>query len=504
MAGVAEERTQNSLEKIGEFLQGEQYLSLMKNSARYNVRIIRERKARMPFLDSQTGLVQSPQKHPICARQRMSVSPENEGGLVYRYPALPWRRKRRSYLEAKLPGNARTTYNDEADAELTALTATDVAGILGYEGQATPPPYQTPPPSYQTPPPSYQATPPSYQATPVPVESYFYDDDFLMEEEEGEDDDVNDDTYGDSRRKGAPKRPRKKQGVGRSAKGGRPRSDGMPRGRNTPTADKPFECIKCGGRYKSKKGLSYHVRKRCGPVEARKPMAPVTHSVVPPPPLPQSPLLSLPLQVSTLPPPPPLASPLPFASPLASLLPLASPLAFPLTSEPLPEPPTIVAEPFKIEVPEPSPPVVASPLPSSIPPIKNDHQFTSSPNADSHNHAKQAINIKEVSPNPYCDFCLGDSRHNKKTGVAELMVSCSDCGRSGHPTCLQFTPKMSEAVRRYRWQCIECKCCTLCGSAENDDQLLFCDYCDRGCHLYCVRPPLQEPPEGEWACPLCV
>ncbi|KAA0186139.1 hypothetical protein HAZT_HAZT000392 [Hyalella azteca] len=67
-----------------------------------------------------------------------------------------------------------------------------------------------------------------------------------------------------------------------------------------------------------------------------------------------------------------------------------------------------------------------------------------------------------ATPNPYCDFCLGDSQHNKKTGVAELMVSCSDCGRSGHPTCLQFTAKMMEAVKNYRWQCIECKCCTLC------------------------------------------
>ena len=73
-----------------------------------------------------------------------------------------------------------------------------------------------------------------------------------------------------------------------------------------------------------------------------------------------------------------------------------------------------------------------------------------------------------ATPNPYCDFCLGDSRYNKKTGVPEQMVSCSDCGRSGHPTCLQFTKKMMEAVKSYRWQCIECKCCTICGTAEND------------------------------------
>lgn len=29
------------------------------------------------------------------------------------------------------------------------------------------------------------------------------------------------------------------------------------------------------------------------------------------------------------------------------------------------------------------------------------------------------------------------------------------------------------------------------------DQLLFCDDCDRGYHMYCLTPPLSAPPEGE-------
>ncbi|RXM98542.1 Zinc finger protein neuro-d4 [Acipenser ruthenus] len=29
------------------------------------------------------------------------------------------------------------------------------------------------------------------------------------------------------------------------------------------------------------------------------------------------------------------------------------------------------------------------------------------------------------------------------------------------------------------------------------DQLLFCDDCDRGYHMYCLSPPMAEPPEGE-------
>ncbi|XP_055625660.1 zinc finger protein ubi-d4 [Toxorhynchites rutilus septentrionalis] len=106
-------------------------------------------------------------------------------------------------------------------------------------------------------------------------------------------------------------------------------------------------------------------------------------------------------------------------------------------------------------------------------------------------------------PSPYCDFCLGDARENKKTFEPEELVSCSDCGRSGHPSCLQFTANMIISVRKYRWQCIECKYCTICGTSDNDDQLLFCDDCDRGYHMYCLSPPLISPPEGSWSCKLC-
>lgn len=114
-------------------------------------------------------------------------------------------------------------------------------------------------------------------------------------------------------------------------------------------------------------------------------------------------------------------------------------------------------------------------------------------------------NEKErAAPSPYCDFCLGDAEINKKSGQPEELVSCSDCGRSGHPTCLQFTSNMIISVRKYRWQCIECKCCSVCGTSDNDDQLLFCDDCDRGYHMYCLAPPLSSPPEGSWSCRLCI
>ncbi|MGH0119206.1 UNVERIFIED_CONTAM: hypothetical protein FKN15_013301 [Acipenser sinensis] len=70
-----------------------------------------------------------------------------------------------------------------------------------------------------------------------------------------------------------------------------------------------------------------------------------------------------------------------------------------------------------------------------------------------------------VIPNGYCDFCLGGS---KKTGCPEDLISCADCGRSGHPSCLQFTVNMTAVLISY-FLCIECKSCSLCGTSENDN-----------------------------------
>lgn len=112
-----------------------------------------------------------------------------------------------------------------------------------------------------------------------------------------------------------------------------------------------------------------------------------------------------------------------------------------------------------------------------------------------------------MSPNvevsTFCDICLGDCNENKKTSKSEQLVSCHDCGRSGHPTCLGFKENMIISVKKFGWQCLECKSCAICGYSDNDDQLLFCDDCDRGFHLYCLKPRLTKAPEGEWSCHLC-
>ncbi|XP_069589112.1 bromodomain adjacent to zinc finger domain protein 2B isoform X8 [Ranitomeya imitator] len=46
--------------------------------------------------------------------------------------------------------------------------------------------------------------------------------------------------------------------------------------------------------------------------------------------------------------------------------------------------------------------------------------------------------------------------------------------------------------------------CQLCRKGDNEELLLLCDGCDKGCHTYCHRPKITAIPEGDWFCPACI
>ncbi|KAF9484353.1 hypothetical protein BDN70DRAFT_917724 [Pholiota conissans] len=107
---------------------------------------------------------------------------------------------------------------------------------------------------------------------------------------------------------------------------------------------------------------------------------------------------------------------------------------------------------------------------------------------------------KKVAREETCSFCRGDAKN--KRGELESMITCHECGRSGHPSCMQLE-KLGDVVRSYKWKCIECKNCEVCQEKGDDERILFCDCCDRGWHMDCVNPPIQTAPEGDWRCPIC-
>ena len=45
--------------------------------------------------------------------------------------------------------------------------------------------------------------------------------------------------------------------------------------------------------------------------------------------------------------------------------------------------------------------------------------------------------------------------------------------------------------------------CQFCFSGENEAQLLLCDGCDKGYHMYCFKPKMDIVPDGDWFCFEC-
>ena len=46
--------------------------------------------------------------------------------------------------------------------------------------------------------------------------------------------------------------------------------------------------------------------------------------------------------------------------------------------------------------------------------------------------------------------------------------------------------------------------CEVCKGTDNEESMILCDQCDRGFHLDCLEPALQQVPEGDWLCEGCV
>ncbi|XP_011680112.1 zinc finger protein ubi-d4 isoform X3 [Strongylocentrotus purpuratus] len=378
------------------------YKEALENASNFNSRMMSERKLRLPFLDSQTGVAQN---NCFLWFQKRHRAQGQERGQLYTYPSRRWRKKRKNHQPVPV---------EIADSRILAEALG--ADLSDYSGEV---PVETAINPEHDPTHSYGGI----TIHPVHQES----EDILRHLEAvdvfpdaGEIDrpgSESDEDYEVSARK-----KKQKKGRGTGGGGGR-RSRGGGGGGDV-----------CKKRYKNRQGLSYHTQH--------------THQAE----------LETSMEENDSQPSP--------------LEPVADPRKHPVKNS--------------MDLEATSVSAVTSASEDSLGEVSKSSKGGGGPET-----------------NNYCDFCLGDATENKKTQTPEDLISCSDCGRSGHPTCLQFTDTMIQKVKGYRWQCIECKSCGLCGTSDNDDQLLFCDDCDRGYHMYCLNPPMQAPPEGSWICDLC-
>ncbi|KAJ3365260.1 hypothetical protein GGF32_009765 [Allomyces javanicus] len=127
-------------------------------------------------------------------------------------------------------------------------------------------------------------------------------------------------------------------------------------------------------------------------------------------------------------------------------------------------------------------------------------------------HRNQDANPARVaSPDPdTCPFCkdavdLAPSVEDTPVdSISPTGLACASCARRFHAQCADITtPTTLARVTTYDWHCSTCKNCVVCARTGVEDQLLFCDHCERGWHTYCLVPNLAAPPHGKWLCPLC-
>ncbi|TSO25194.1 Bromodomain adjacent to zinc finger domain protein 1A [Bagarius yarrelli] len=78
----------------------------------------------------------------------------------------------------------------------------------------------------------------------------------------------------------------------------------------------------------------------------------------------------------------------------------------------------------------------------------------------------------------------------------ESLLTCSSLSQLFlHLSTLERSVLWAKSILNAR-----CKVCRRKGDSEN---MLLCDGCDRGHHIYCVRPKLKAVPSEDWFCPEC-
>ena len=116
----------------------------------------------------------------------------------------------------------------------------------------------------------------------------------------------------------------------------------------------------------------------------------------------------------------------------------------------------------------------------------------------------------ETDHQDYCEVCQQGGE----------IILCDTCPRAYHLVCLE--PELEEAPEG-KWSCPHCEGegiqdqendesienstndhhMEFCRVCKDGGELLCCDACPLAYHTYCLNPPLNVVPAGEWRCPRC-
>ena len=87
---------------------------------------------------------------------------------------------------------------------------------------------------------------------------------------------------------------------------------------------------------------------------------------------------------------------------------------------------------------------------------------------------------------------------------------CRRCYKGFHTDCLGLDDLAIDDGDF--WRCAKCvedvekvdaTSCSICGGTSDDENMLLCDNCEKGFHMYCLSPIVAVVPSGEWFCGNC-
>jgi hypothetical protein len=117
-----------------------------------------------------------------------------------------------------------------------------------------------------------------------------------------------------------------------------------------------------------------------------------------------------------------------------------------------------------------------------------------------HEHIPVTTRTKPSRSGMVCSVCYRGRASNRQE-QPEQLLQCSHCLGNIHPSCLGMSSEAASVAVTYPWQCLECKTCSVCKDPGGEEEMVFCDHCDRGYHTFCLS--MQGIPEGQWLCMQC-
>ncbi|VDO99630.1 unnamed protein product [Soboliphyme baturini] len=99
------------------------------------------------------------------------------------------------------------------------------------------------------------------------------------------------------------------------------------------------------------------------------------------------------------------------------------------------------------------------------------------------------------------------SANNAQNSASDVPTALATwrAGVSNATSASQLSMCIDSLDSRIAWEKSAMKAsCQICRSGENESQLLLCDGCDMGYHMYCFKPQMENVPDTDWYCPVCI